>query len=252
MDKSGLVSINKITLGAILMKKLILLLTLTVILFMGATPDHSTVTAQETQIPPPPDEAMINSFLQNTYATSMIFKGSNQNWDCSLTVLNKLEAKNDELEKSPQVIVMLCPKFTWESYITRLYEYMIHTSNGCYHDYQWIKSGEYIYLNTDNPVPTSAEKITAQIIRGSAEDIIEMNNRIPLDVISPKDALRILLEVYRDTYGSYPTDSFSFYVEFREPQYWIVSFDDNDGIGGRGYLLINAYTGDAGDIREDE
>jgi hypothetical protein len=233
------------------MKK-IWLLFLIVILLIGVTPDHSTVRAQDTQAPPPPDEALVKNVLQNTYATSMIFKGSNQNWDCTLTVLTKLETETNEPENPTRIITMLYPKFTWESYITRLYEYQITTSNGYYHDYQWLKSGEYIYLNTDNPVPQSTEKITAQIIRGATTDLIAMNNRIPLNIISPERALRVMLEVFRTTYGTYPTDSFSFYIEFREPQYWIVSFDDNDGIGGRGYLLVNAYTGDAAEIREDE
>jgi hypothetical protein len=238
--------------GEIFLKKRIWLPYLIAILLIGALPQYSTVMAQDTQNPPPPDEALVKTLLQNTYATSMIFKGSNQNWDCSLTVLEKIEKANDEPENSPQVHVILYPKFTWETYITRMYKYLIHSSNGCSMAYQWLKTGEYINQNADRPIPSVLDKVTAQIIRGLKTDLIEMSNKVPVDIISPEEALRVALGVYRATYGSYPTEKFSFYLEFRDSQYWLVSFDDNDGIGGRGYLLVNAYTGDADEIKEDE
>jgi hypothetical protein len=234
------------------MKKFIWLLFLTVTLLIGAASIHSIVMAQDMPMTPPPDAALVKTLLQNTQVTTMTFKGSNQNWDCSLTVLEKLETVDNELVNWPKVKIILYPKFTWETYIIRMYEYLITTSNGSAYGYEWLKSGKYITLNTDGPIPESAETITVQITRGKKTDSIEMRNKIPLNIISPEKAFRVTLGVFRATYGSYPTEKFSFYIEFRDSQYWVVSFDNNEGIGGRGYLLVNAYTGDAGDIKEDE
>jgi hypothetical protein len=234
------------------MKKLIWLPFFIVCLLIGTASQYSTVRAQDAQTLFPPDEDLVKTLLQNTCVTSMIFKGSNQNWNCSMTILEKVENRNDQPDNIAQVNLTLSPKFTWESYIARMFKYLIHTSNGCYLGSQWLKNGEYIKLNSDKPIPASTDKPIAQIVRGLQVDSIELSNLVPQNIISPDQALRATLKVFMATYGCYPTKNYSFFIEFKDPQSWMVSFDDNDGIGGRGYLLVNAYTGAAGEIKEDE
>lgn len=234
------------------MKKLIWLPFFIIMLLIGTTSQYSTVRAHDAQAPPPPDEELVKALLRNTYVTSMIFRGSNQNWTCSMTILEKAEKPDDKQDKIAQVNLTMSPKFTWESYISRMYKYLVHTSNGCYLGFQWLKNGEYIKLNSDKPIPASSDKPIAQIIRGLQVDSIELSNLVPKNIISPDQALRATLKIFMSTYGCYPTKNYSFFIEFRDSQFWLVSFDDNDGIGGRGYLLVDAYSGAAGEIKEDE
>lgn len=60
------------------------------------------------------------------------------------------------------------------------------------------------------------------------------------------------LEVFYRAYGEYPSEEYTFHVEYRDNQYWLVIIDDHDGIGGFGYVTVDAFTGEAGDLKEDE
>lgn len=147
---------------------------------------------------------------------------------------------------------MINPKFSWGQYIIRKYRYQFHSSNGCILDEQWLESGQNIVSDTNAPLPIPNEKLKVQMIRGTTKEEFEISNTITTNVITPEQALRKTLEVYYHTYGEYPTEKFTFYIDFRDNTYWLVSFDDNDGIGGQGYLLIDAFNGEAGDIKVDE
>ena len=112
------------------MKKLIWLWLpyMIVILLIGAVPQRSAALAQDAQTPSPPDEALVKILLQNTYATSMIFKGSNQNWDCRMTILEKLTKEDNQPDNMPKINFILSPNFTWEINLIRMFKYMIHVN----------------------------------------------------------------------------------------------------------------------------
>lgn len=202
-----------------------------------------------------PDEELVNTFLQNTYATSMIFEGVSQNWNCSFIVKQAIAKNSMGIENVPKVTVIITPRFTWERGPIWAFNVKIHTSNGAIVGTYGLMSGQSISLNTNAPVPEPSETILVEISGGpNGDELIKLSNIVPrhFGMVTPEEALRTTLDVFYKTYGEYPTKNYTFDIVFYDKIYWLVSIDDNDGIGGLSHLLINAYTGVASEIKEDE
>jgi len=200
---------------------------------------------------PIPDEALVKKFLQKTYATTMIFEGSNQNWDCSYTVFQTILKNNPEEDSCPKIKVSLSPKFSFNN--LRKYNYRFHTTHGCIWGEKWLESNnQWISFETHAPIPENNEKIILEIIENNKKESFKLSNVIPPNIVTFEEALRTTLKVYYQTYGFYPTSEFTFEIQFLNYVYWLITIDDHNGIGGLAYLTINAFTGEAGAIREDE
>ncbi len=106
--------------------------------------------------------------------------------------------------------------------------------NGCIIGECSLKPGESIVVDATAPIPKPDETIVIQVNgrQDTARDIIEIVNKIPPNAISPEKAFRKALEVFYRAYGEYPGEEYTFHVEYRDNQYWLVIIDDHDGIGG--------------------
>ncbi len=200
---------------------------------------------------PVPDEALVKNFLQKTYATTMIFEGSNPNWDCSYTLMETILKTNHEDGFCPKIKISLRPKFSFNT--PHKYRYRFHTIHGCILGERWLLSNnEAITFETYAPIPENNEKIPVEIIENNKKESFKLANVIPPNTLSFEEALRKTLTIYYQTYGYYPDNQFTFEIQFLNYVYWLVTIDDHDGIGGLSYLTINVFTGEASEIRTDE
>jgi hypothetical protein len=200
---------------------------------------------------PLPDETLIETILQKTYATVMIFSGSDANWACVYTVWDTV-SDNPDAPGLPKIKVVILPQFTYSKYYIHRFNYVITTSRGELRGEKWLRSKESFMVEACGPVPTVDEVIKVVVEEWYQSDCFEIANIIPEGIISPEQAFRKTFAIYYRTYGAYPTADFTFKIEFYDREYWLVSWDDNDGVGGESFLLVNAFTGEAGDIKEDE
>jgi hypothetical protein len=235
--------------GKIILKKK--LLTISVLLSLVLGLNRFVAGAAQTTGATGPDEAVVASLLQKTYTTTKLFTGGNKNWDCSYKVVDTVAASSAPASTTNRMKFVLTPLKLCK-YYTRCFEYSVHTSRGKFSGEQWFKADDLIRIEANTPIPAARESLTVQICEWSNEEVFYLFNVIPSNAISPERALRQTFEVYHATYGIYPTAKFTFEIEFYDQTYWLVTFDDNDGIGGQSYLLIDALTGEAGEIKEDE
>jgi hypothetical protein len=233
------------------MKKLFLLVVLQTIAMMAAFGSAGAALAGENTMEPAGDVAVINAILAKTYATTIIFTGGNEKWDCSYTVRESLSPGAGR-SGSPRVKVVLTPKVAYYKYCIRHFNYLITTSKGYLAGAKWLRSGKSITLETDRPIPQNDETIGVYLSKWHQTTFFTIKSSIPDGTISPRQAFCKAWAVYFDTYGTYPTTLFTFRIEFIDRKYWLVSWDDNDGIGGESFLLVNAFTGEAGAIKVDE
>jgi hypothetical protein len=203
-----------------------------------------------------PDEAVIAALLPKTYATTMLFKGSNDDWDCSYRVMDTVAASSAAESATRRMKFVLTPLLLDSKYYTytRFFKYAIQTCRGKLSGELCLKTGQDLRLEGNTPFALASEQITVRVQEyfNNNEGSLALTNVIPAEAITPEQALRIAFEVYYATYGVYPTADFTFEIEFYGPKDWLVIFDDNDGIGGKGYLLIDALTGEPREIKEDE
>ncbi len=235
------------------MKKHLLLFSSLLLLITGLQLNTSQVNASNYVIPPP-DETLVKYFLQQTYATEMLFEGSNQNWDSSYTVSKVILSTNNSHQEGfcPRVKIVFVPKATSNNNEARKYQFKLHTTNGCLSKEKWLFPNEFFSITVNAPIATPKEYVLAEVVENSQKESINLSNTIPSNIISPEQALRTTFMVYYQTYGCYPTKEFTFELTFFNYVYWLVTIDDHDGIGGLAYLTINAFTGKADAIREDE
>jgi hypothetical protein len=197
------------------------------------------------------DEAVIRTLLEKTYVTTKIFTGGDKKWDCEFTVRETLATAAGS-PGPPCVEMLLAPKFTYSKYYIRHFDYLLTTTNGCLSGAKWLHSGEMIAVETAGPIPEKDETIAVKVSEWSKTSAFNLTNRIPDGAITPQAAFRKAWVVHYETYGTYPTTLFTFMIEFVDQKYWLIVWDDGDGIGGASYLLVNAFTGEAGAIKVDE
>jgi hypothetical protein len=197
------------------------------------------------------DETVVKQILEKTYATTMIFNGNDEKWDCICMVRETIWSDPEKI-RLPQLKIIMFPKFTYCKYYIRHFDYVLTTSKGCITGERWLHSGEPIIVETTELVPEKAEMIPVKISEWYKTSLFEIVNIIPDGILTPEQAFRKACTVYYQTYATYPQASFLFMMEFVDQEYWLVSWDDNDGIGGQSFLLVNAFTGETGEIKVDE
>ncbi|HEY8464304.1 MAG TPA: hypothetical protein VIM29_09840 [Bacillota bacterium] len=200
-----------------------------------------------------PDEGVIQTLLQKTLVTKMIFEGGNENWSCTYKVVDTIIKSGVVVEPVPNKFVLI-PKLLENAYYdyTRKFSFFVSYSKAQFSGEHWLKTGEEFIVESNAPAPDPRESIQVKVVEWGKEEQFILVNIIPANAITPETALRKALEVYYRTYGIYPTADFTFTIEYYDQQYWLVSYDDNDGIGGKGVLLVDAFTGEPGEIKEDE
>jgi hypothetical protein len=238
--------INQIRRGDKLKKQLLIISAL-LSLLLGSSGRFDVAAASATG----PDDTVIASLLQNTYTTTKLFTGGNENWDCTLKVVDTVAANSTKPGNTGRMQFVLTP-LVLSKYYTRYFEYSVWTSRGNFSGAQWFKAGDSIQIEANTPIPSACESIMVKICDWCKEEVFYLTNVISSNAISPEQALRKAFEVYYATYGAYPTAKFTFAIDFIDKTDWLITFDDNDGIGGQGHLLINAITGETCDIKEDE
>lgn len=188
----------------------------------------------------------IETYVQeNISYKSVNFYGENENWEVTLKVV-KVEENNEII---PKVKLNLVPKksaISWTSYT-------ITTQNGWIKDNVWQIYKNPIEIMKDYPIPGASDDVVIAIKTEQEQylDIIILKNDLPQDIISSKEAISIFVSEYYNIFGQYPEKTFDYQIEMVEGN-WLVTFDDNDGIGGLGCLLVKGNTGGTDGIKIDE
>jgi hypothetical protein len=235
------------------MKRLLIIGVMSLIWIFGLN-GFFDVAAETAAMTDPAAEAVIADQLQKTYTTTMLFTGGNDNWDCTYRMVDTIAASSAVESPTRRMQFVLNPLLLDSKYYTytRFFKYSVQVSRGKFSGEQYLKTGQVLRIEGSTPFPFASEKVAVQIREWYNEESFYLTNLIPADAITPEQALRKTFEVYYATYGRYPTANFTFEIEFYGQTDWLVTFDDHDGIGGRGYLLIDAFTGEAQAIKEDE
>lgn len=183
---------------------------------------------------------------ENIIDKSMNFLGENENWEISLE-LDETIGETGQVEYSAILTITLKQgDITW----TR---FDLISNNGIFTKNEWQIFRNPIKITTNELLPVIDEEIVIVTSQRNLEnkDVLFLVNNIDEDMISSKQASSIFIEKFYETYGVYPPMSYSYEISAYNG-YWLISFDDNDGIGGKGILLIDGTTGYADDIKIDE
>ncbi|NLL72906.1 MAG: hypothetical protein GX237_05205 [Clostridiales bacterium] len=191
-------------------------------------------------------EDAFDYITMNIVDKTMNFQGENESWEASL-VLDETAKETGESEYL--VNLTLTPKksaITW----TR---FDLISDKGTYSKNEWQIFRNPIKITTESVVPAIDEKVVIVASQRQFEDkdILFLSNKNDTNMISAKEAIKIFIEKFYETFGIYPPTSYSYEISVYNGD-WLISFDDNDGIGGKCVLLIDGKTGYADDIKMDE
>lgn len=197
-----------------------------------------------------PEETLITGLLQKIMVSTLVFEGNNPNWTCTYQIIEPI-LKTEETAKKVRAIFTLTPKFT--ASVTQKFGYFAQTSKGWIAGEQSLQPGQALIVESNATAPNAYENIYVEVsgVNGSKEKLI-LTNPIPINAITREQAFRTFFKVFNNSYKAYPTTNFSYELTFQERRYWLITFDDNDGLGGKGYLLIDALTGQPGEMKEEE
>jgi hypothetical protein len=185
---------------------------------------------------------------EKTYATNMQFNGESSTWTAQCNVSKIIK----ETINKYKVNICISPKVFCEEPDAKYTSYSILSKNGCLSGKLTLNPNDIIELETDNFIPLADESITIIITQSDKTETIILTNTFPNSIIPAKQALENVFLYYKSIFGRFPTCNFSFSVSLLDNMYWIVSFDDNDGIGGQTYVTVNASTGEIIDMKTDE
>jgi hypothetical protein len=177
---------------------------------------------------------------------TLYFEGENSNWEINLLVEN-IVTESGVIE--PRTTLTLIPKFSSVTWTT----FAITTKSGWIKDSVWHIYKNAIEVVLDYPIPKASEQVVVSIKpeEGSLIDIILLKEQVSEEMISCDDAMDIFVNEYYSIFKEYPPKEYTYEIEIWEGD-WIVSFDDNDGIGGKTYLLIGGTTGETDGMKMDE
>jgi hypothetical protein len=184
----------------------------------------------------------------------MLFEGDSMNWTGSYAVEEIIDESGNV---DTSIKVVLDPK---KDKITRWINYEITTSNGVIKGSEWLIFSESLVYEADEPLPNKDDKIEVKIKQGDLTEIfyLECTSYEELTPTGAEDitvtaqrAVELLMEVYFNIYGVEMPSTYTVYVEYLDGE-WVVSYDDNDGIGGKAYLTIDAKTAETSDIKVEE
>jgi len=185
----------------------------------------------------------------------MVFEGESKNWTGSYTTT---ETTFENGEKEQKVKIVVTPKV---SKIAEWINYKIITSKGTIEGDEWLIFDESLELDLDGPIPAADEVIEVRIKKGPLTEIFNLNCKLyqnitpdessTSDVVNANTAIKILQKQFYNIYGIEMPDTYTVFVEYIDGE-WVVAYDDNDGIGGKAYLTIDAKSAETGDIKIEE
>jgi len=223
-------------------KKILLVLVLVIVILISNISVFADTSV--TAIDPAKTDNTTKYILKNIYSTSMNFQGESVNWSASLVVENILQ-QNGEIK--PQMKLTIVPKNS----AIRWIRYTIITNNGTKVNYTWSIFKNPVVIIEEGPLPKFDDEIIVKIKNENLEEVIHLKNTIPEGTITATSAVNIMVVKYYETYGTYPAENYTYEIELLDG-YWIISYDDNDGIGGKAYVVIDSITGATDGIKVEE
>lgn len=190
------------------------------------------------------ESVLVKTILKETYATEMLFKGDSNAWNVNF-IVDKIISIEDASEKA-EVILTTKKNYSGLAWLH------IKTTQGTFSKNVDVKDGKVVLADNNLPIPIANEAIKITIVYGDNMDSILLANKYPEGIISPDSALVSALVEYKEVYKSYPTSEYTFELDIINDNDWLVSYDDNDGIGGKEYIIIDGTTGISGDIKVEE
>jgi hypothetical protein len=192
-----------------------------------------------------PNQDAFESALEKTYAQKMIFKGENENWSVQYVVRNIIKETIDQ----PKPKITIIPKnFKYAKNVS----YDITAKNGSISGRVLLSPEDTIELESYSLIPYPDENVDITLTHDSITESITLTNAFPSSIISANEALKNVFTYYKNINGVYPTSDFTFNLELMDDTHWLISYDDNDGIGGLTYITENALTGIIDDSKTDE
>lgn len=204
----------------------------------AVSPGYEFQTAEES-------EAYIK---RNVFFKRMEFEGGNRNWQVSLVVSRTWDSSYGY---KPYIQLTLTPKHLDFARLS----YSIISDNAYITDSIMQINKQPIEIKSYRMLPRVGEDIVV-CIQSSASthmDVLLLKQVIPNNIkITPEKAIQIFVNEYHAIFGKFPAQKFSYEMEIYNDRDWIVSFEDNDGIGGWALLLIDGRTGQPGDMKIEE
>lgn len=226
------------------MKKIIGLLL--VIVLLTISQNKLSYACGEDEKPTLTFEDVFNYISANIVDKSMNFLGENESWEASL-VLDETVMETGETKYSVNLTII--PKkgsITW----TR---FDLISNKGTYSKNEWQIFRNPIQITSKDVLPATDEEIVVVASQRGFEDkdVLFLSNKNDTDMISSEQAIRIFIDKFFETFNLYPSLGYSYEISVYNGD-WAISYDDNDGIGGKALLLIDGITGEAYEIKEDE
>lgn len=229
------------------MKKITgLLIIVAVLSMLPSNNSYAYVTYDEFECLEPTAEDVFAYISTNIIDKSMDYRGENDNWKASL-VLNETVTESGQAEYN--VNLTLTPKtssITWT-------KFSMISHKGYYAQDEWQIFQDPISITSGYPLPILDEEIVIVASQNNFKNsnILFLRNNDPIDMISSDRAIRIFIDKFYETFGFYPLESYSYEINVYQGD-WLMSYDDNDDIGGKAVLLIDGITGEVDEIKIDE
>ncbi|MEN8905059.1 MAG: hypothetical protein ABF289_03775 [Clostridiales bacterium] len=231
------------------MKKIIILTILIfTIIILSNVITGAIVTKLEPSNNNTDEKLYVQKVLKETYATEMIFKGESNDWQAKYVVDKKV--LSDE-ENTGIAKLYLIPKINYAEKMDQIW-YHVKTTQGYTSATTELLENNNIELTENSPIPLSDESIVITIVYGNKTEKIVLNNTFPENIISADTAFKSTLDKYIEIYNQYPELSHTFYIELYDNNNWIISYDDNDNIGGKAYIEVDGITGESSDMKIEE
>lgn len=195
----------------------------------------------------PKPEDVFSYISNNIIDKTMNFQGENELWKAVLVIEETL---TERPEGRYNVILTLTPKIgdlCWT-------KFSLISNKGVFSKDEWQIFLNPVKITSSYPLPVKDEEIVIVVSpKGSKiPSILFLNNvNQPADMISSDQAINVFIKKYYETFGVYPLESFTYEITTYKND-WLITYDDNDGIGGESCLLIDGKTGEAYDIKTEE
>lgn len=195
----------------------------------------------------PPTEDEVYSYIANKIIyKNMNYQGENDYWIANMVLEETL---TEDRQVKYNIVLTLTPKVSAIDWI----KVSLVSYNGIYCKNEWQIFRNPLKFTFSDPIPAINEQVVLVTTQNSTSPNIMFlsNMNQPEGMISSEQAIRIFIQKYYETFREFPPADFTYEISVYG-KYWLITFDDNDGIGGKSCLLIDGVSGEASDIKTDE